>query len=69
MITDIDDLIFVVDLEPLLGDCGHFPFGVVISVRLVEIDDVLPEFTHLHHEIIIYQSQFIAYKMPLKPSQ
>ena len=46
MITDIDDLIFVVDLESLLGDCGHLPFGIVISVRLVEIDDVLPEFTH-----------------------
>ena len=41
MNTNIDDLVFVVDLESLLGNGGHFPFGVMVPVRFVHVDDVL----------------------------
>ena len=41
LITDIDDFVSVKDLEPLLGNGGHFPFGVVVSIGFIHVDDVL----------------------------
>jgi hypothetical protein len=38
----------------LFGDSGEFPLGVVVAIRLVGVDDVLPEFGHATYDMIKY---------------
>lgn len=45
--THINDFIAIVDFEPLLGDGGNFPLGIVVPVGFVHIDDVLSQLGHL----------------------
>jgi hypothetical protein len=45
-ITHIDDFVFVIDLEALLGDGGDLPLGVVVTVRLVHVDNVFSQLSH-----------------------